>query len=271
MTRPTSIAALALALSLVAAPAARAEIPLLRDSFYEIAPFYQTGGLSLGGHEATVSGLHIQERNGFFSKALWTVVVATLMALGQSDTEYLGSEYGPGYRIDYYRIKSPEELAAEEAQRDATVDAAAANEYQTNLYIFWPMDGLGDTGGYIFETYPFSMSFDALTLEFGLGFSSLRSRCGPELHGGTGACRSRSFSIPTRLNVDIASIALWDIQFDLNMLAFGDDGRATTYDHGFRTGLTLHPWERLFVRGGVTIPDFDFDELGFQLEAGLRF
>lgn len=273
--RPLAVglAALVLATSLVTAPArvAHAEVPLLRDNFYEIAPFYQSGGISLGGHTATVSGLHIQERNGFFSKALWTVVVATLMALGQSDTEYLGSDYGPGYRIDYYRYKTTEELAAEEAEREATVDAAAANEYQTNLYIFWPTDGLGDTAGYIFETYPLSMNFDALTLEFGLGFSSVRSKCGPEMNGGVGRCRSRSFSMPTRLNVDIAGMALFDIQFDLNFLAFGDDARATTYDHGFRTGLTFHPWERLFVRGGVTIPDFDFDELGFQLEAGLRF
>lgn len=269
----SGLAVLVLATSFLVTPVrvAHAEVPLMRDSFYELAPFYQSGGVSLGGHTATVSGLHIQERNGFFSKALWTVVVATLMALGQSDTEYLGSEYGPGYRIDYYRYKSPEELAAEEADREATVDAAAANEYQTNLYLFWPMEGLGDTSGVIFETYPLSMNFDALTLEFGLGFSSVRSRCGPEMNGGTGKCYSRSFSIPTRLNVDIAAIALWDIQFDMNFLAFGDDAPRTTYDHGFRTGLTLHPWERLFVRGGVTIPDFDFEELGFQLEAGVRF
>lgn len=282
--RPLAIglAAIVIATSLAPARVAHAEVPLLRDNFYEIAPFYQSGGISLGGRDATVSGLHIQERNGFFSKALWTVVVATLMALGQSDTEYLGSEYGPGYQIDYYRYKTPEELAADEAARDQAVNDAASNEYQTDLYVFWPMDGVSDTSGYIFETYPFSDTWGPLTLEFGMSFSSMRGKCGPELGGGSGQpsgpsvagsgkCYSRSFAIPTRLYADIAGFALWDVQFDLNFLAFGDDGRRTTYDHGFRTGFTLHPWERLFVRGGVTIPDFDFDELGFQLEAGMRF
>lgn len=270
-TRSLAAGFVALAIATAAAPIARAEVPLLRDNFYEIAPFYQTGGISLGGRDATVSGLHIQERNGFFSKALWTVVVATLMALGQSDTEYLGSEYGPGYQIDYYRYKTPEELAADEAARDQAVNDAASNEYQTDFYVFWPMDGVSDTSGYVFETYPFSDTWGPLTLEFGLSFSGLRSKCGPELGGGSGKCYSRSFAIPTRLYADIAGIALWDIQFDLNFLAFGDDAARTTYDHGFRTGFTLHPWERLFVRGGVTIPDFDFDELGFQFEAGMRF
>ncbi len=276
MTRSRLASALA-ALTLVTAlgaPArdARAEVPLLRDSYYELAPFYQTGGISLGGHDATVTGLHIQERNGFFSKALWTVLVATLMALGQSDREYLGSEYGPGYRIDYYRLKSPEELAREEAAREATVDAAAANEYQTSLHLFFPVGGTGDTHGYLFETYPLSFNLgSAAALEFGFGFSSVRSKCGPEMNGGVGTCRSRSISMPTRLLVDIASFALFEAQFDLNFMAFGDDGRVTTYDHGVRAGLALHPWQRVFVRGGVTIPDFDFDELGFQLEAGVRF
>lgn len=251
---------------------ARAEVPLLRDSYYEVAPYYQTGGVSLGGHAAEITGVHITERNGFFSKALWTVLVATLMAFGGSDREYLGSEYGPGYRVDYYRLKSPEEMAREEAAREATVDAAAANEYQTDLKIFFPAgDDLGDTIGYVFETYPLSLNADAFTFDFGFGMSHVRSRCGPEMNGGTGRCSSNSLSIPMRASVDIAGVALLDMQLDLNFLAFGEDSRATTYDHGFRVGASLHPWQRVFVRGGVSIPDFDFDELGFSLEAGVRF
>ncbi len=265
-----ALAAFVLAGSLVATPV-RAEVPLLRDSYYEFAPYYQTGGVSLGGHDAEITGIHIQERNGYFGKAIWTVLVATLMALGASDREYLGSDYGPGYRIDYYRMKSPEEMAYEEAQREATVDAAAANEYQTDLKVFFPVAGTGDTRGYIFETYPASFNAGRFTFDIGFGMTHIRSKCGPEMKGGVGRCGTDSISIPFRTSFDIAGIAILDLQFDMNFLAFDDDTRSTTYDHGFKLGATLHPWQRAFVRGGMSIPDFDFGELGFSLEAGVRF
>lgn len=269
----TALTGLALAVTIVVAPvtAARADVPLLRDNYYELGPIYQTGGVSLGGYSATLSGLHIQERNGFFGKALWTVLVATLMALGQTDREYLGSTYGPGYRIDYYRMKSPEELAADARARDAAIDGTAANDYQTDLYIIWPMEGLGDTRGYIFETYPFSFNLDAATFDIGFGFSHLRSKCGKDKNGGVGRCDSDGFTMPIRVGIDVASIAIIDLQLTLNFLAFGDDTSTTTYSHDLRAGVTLHPWQRLFVRGSVTVPDFDFDDMGIRLEAGLRF
>jgi len=261
-----------IATTLLIGHGARAEVPLLRDTYYEVAPTYQSGGISLGGHSATATGLHLQERNGFLGKALWTAVVAITMALGASDAEYLGSTYGPGYQIDYYRMKSDAELAQDAADRDASVDAAAQNEYQTNIYIYWPDKGLGsDTAGYIFETYAFSFNFGPSALDFGLVFSNLRSPCGKDRGASGGKCGSESIGIPFRLTFDLARIATLETQLDINFLAFGDDTTRIAYDHGFKVGVSLHPWQRLFVRGGITIPDFDFDELGFQLEAGLRF
>ena len=51
-----------------------------------------------------------------------TVIVAAAMAMGSSDREYMGSTHGPGYRIDYYRLKSAEEMAAEQRAREVAID-----------------------------------------------------------------------------------------------------------------------------------------------------
>lgn len=266
------LSTLTLASLTAAAMPARADVPLLRDNYYEVGPTYQLGGFDFGGRDLGATGIRIYERNGFFGKAIWTVAIAAAMALGQSDSVYLGSTYGPGYRIDYYRAKSSEELAADAAARDAAIQGAAENEYQTDLQIFWPQEGLGTAKGYIFSTYPFSWSFDPVTVDLGFVFADVVGQCGPERTSSNGKCRYENLGMPLRVSVDIASMALLDLQVDLNFYGlFGDEEENRSYAHPVRAGLTLHPWQRLYVRGGVTLPNFDFDELGFQLEAGIRF
>jgi len=252
---------------------AHADLPLLRDNYYEVGPTYQLGGFAFGGRDLGATGIRIYERNGFFGKAIWTIAIAAAMALGQSDSVYLGSEYGPGYRIDYYRAKTADELAADEAARDAAVEGAASNEYQTDLQIFVPQEGLGQAKGYIFSTYPFSWNLgESMTIDLGFVFAGVTGPCGPGKNGGRGTCHYENIGMPLRVSFDLWDIALLDFQVDVNFLGlFGDEDPNMSYAHPVRAGLTFHPWQRLFVRGGVTVPSFDFDELGLQLEAGIRF
>jgi len=264
------VAAMILASSLTSfGHAAHAEIPLLRDSYYEVSPFYQVGGGGFGDGGLHLTGVHIYERNGFFGKALWVALIATLLAAGADDKEYLGSTYGPGYRIDYYRQKSDAEIAAENSEREAIVDASAENEYQTDLRLFIPQEGISTARGYSFETYPLSWTFGRTTLDVGLAFSHITMSCPRDL--GSGKCRTESFAMPLRLTIEFGPIAMLEAQLELNFLGLAGDEQRTKYPHNVRIGAVLNATQRMFVRGSLAIPSFDFGDIGLQLEAGVRF
>jgi len=268
--RRARLPAIALALLLTASSgAAHAELPLLRDSYYEVAPFYQAGGGGFGDSGVHLTGIHIYERNGFFGKVVWTALVATLMALGATDSEYLGSTYGPGYQIDYYRMKSDEELAADAAERDAVVDASAENDYQTDLRLYIPQDGISSARGYSFETYPFSWTVGDTSFDLGLAFSHITLPCPRDI--GSGKCRTETFAMPLRVTIELGQIAMLEAQLELNFLGLGSDEQRTKYPHNVRIGATLNATQRMFVRGNLVIPSFDFGDIGLQLEAGVRF
>lgn len=268
--RHATAAALAVAML---GSSARADIPILRDNYYEVGPAYSLGGYAfpLAHSDLGATGIRIYERNGYFGKALWTIMVAAAMAMGQSDTVYLGSEYGPGYRVDYYREKTYEERAADEQAREEAIDATSANEYQTDLQIFWPQEGLSKAKGFILSSYPFSWALGPTSLDFGLQVARVEGPCRRPGQASDITCRYSNFGMPIRFAVPLWDIGMFDIQFDLNFLAAMEDDEATSHAHPFRAELTLHPWERIFVRGGVTLPSFQTSELGLHLEAGVRF
>jgi hypothetical protein len=270
--------ALAIGISMAISGAARAEIPLLRDSYYETGALYSSGGVGFGTtHDPMVgSGLHIYERNGYGGKIVSTVIVATLMVLGASgDKEYLGSEYGAGYRVDYYRQRSAEEMAQDAEQRQAAMDATAKNEYQMDLQIFWPSESTGGKlKGFSWSVWPGSWSFDAFTFE--LGFLWARTH-GPFCDDDDPAtttkvdCRYSNFGSPIRFVVPVTRFATVDLQWDLNWLGMSDHGVRLSHDSPVRAELTLSPVERLYVRGGVSVPTASFDDIGVTLVAGVRF
>jgi hypothetical protein len=158
-------AALLLALLLAPAPA-RAQGFLLRDTLYEVSPMYM-GGYFFGHGKGTpdpalpmmLSGIRIHERNGIGGKLVAGTIVALALAMGSSNKEYMGSTYGRGYRIDYYRMKTPAELEAERRARAAAIDATLKNDYQMDLQIYFPIPGLTTARGFSWSLYPWSWAF----------------------------------------------------------------------------------------------------------------
>lgn len=250
--------------------AARAELPLLRDNYYEISPFYQVGGGGFGDGGLKLTGVHIYERNGYFGKVAWMALTATLLALGATDRVHLGTEYGPGYRVDYYRMKSYEELASDERDRDAVMDATADNDYQTDLRLYIPTAGVSTATGFSFETYPLSWTFGSTSVDLGLAFAHLSMKC-PSGLAGSGRCRTAAFSMPLRVTIELGQIAQLEAQLELNFLAFGGNTQRLKHPHNVRIGALLNATQRMFVRGSLAIPSFDFGDIGLQLEAGVRF
>ncbi|MFO0746205.1 MAG: hypothetical protein U1F43_11100 [Myxococcota bacterium] len=267
----TSVLAAAAVLAL--AGGARADVPLLKDNYYEVGAAYSLGGYAfpLSHGDLGATGVRIYERNGFFGKALWTIFIGAAMALGQSNEVYLGSEYGPGYQIDYYREKTYEERAADEAARDQAMDAASSNEYQTDIQIFWPKDGLGQAKGYILSSYPFSFNLGSTSLDIGFQVARVEGPCRRDGAASDTTCHYSNFGMPLKWSIPLWSVAMLDFEADLNFLALGDDDERTVHSHPLKAELTLHPWERIFVRGGVSLPGFSTDDLGLHLEAGIRF
>lgn len=265
----------ALATTLWPAPAhADDEIPLLRDSYYEVGPIYWKGGISFNvEHDPfTATGVHIYERNGIGGKLVATSFVAILLAMGRSDTEYLGSSYGVDYRVDYYRVKSPEEIAAEDAARSQAIDDTAANEYQMDVQIFWPHDDDSKAKGWSWSVWPFSWTTDYFTAEVGILMERISGPfCKDPMTMELRGCRYSNFGTPIRIAVPITRFALADIQWDANWLALGDDSDFISHSSPLRASLTLQPIDRLFVRGGLMASTTDTEKLGVVLEAGVRF
>lgn len=274
---------------------------MLRDTMYEVSPewSYNNFVFNNSSEKLSLTGIRIHERNGIAGKLLATAIVAVTLALGSSDREYLGSQYGYGYRVDYYRMKSSEEMAAEAAARSEAVDATADNMYQFDLRFYLKPD-LGDDGmangeGFSMTLYPFSWSFGDdrdWVFEFGFQWTSIygglkdkhiAATPSPGLDGNgnplPGDSGKREFNytnvgMPFRFVIPFTSFLYLDNQWDVNFLwLFGaDEGERSEYDAPFRTTLVLDLGSRFFLRGGACLSGFNFGrDLGYQAEAGFRF
>ena len=263
---------------LASVTAARADAggALLGSSYYELSPMYANGGITFpGGNEPIkASGVHIYERNGIGGKIVATTFIAFLLAAGRSDTEYLGSTYGSDYRVDHYRVKSADEMAAEDRQRQASISQTAANEYQMDVQIYWPQDGYTTASGFSWALVPWSWgSADSFVVELGFLWTRLHDYvCHAEMAATVSErCVYSNFGSPLRVAVPVTPYAVLDLQWDLNWLALADDEHGVSHASPVRASLTLSPFERLFARGGVVASSLDPSKVGFVLEAGLRF
>jgi len=261
----------------------------VNESYYELGPTYFEGPLAFFsdfGGPMKASGLRIYERNGLGGKMVATSVVAIILAAGSSDKEYLGSSHhsGPGYeyRVDYYRQKSSEELAAEAAARGAAIDATAKAEYQMDVQIYMPNEDLETTvEGFSWSLWPLSFGNK---YRFELGFLWTRMKdAGAELEDGSVPIDEvtlmpnprrlyQNLGSPLRLIGRVGVFGWWDIQWDLNWLALADDKPFISHESPLRFNFTLNPiYGRVFARGGLVFGDSTYKELGYTVEAGLRF
>jgi hypothetical protein len=249
---------------------------LLGSTYYELSPIYASGGIAFpGGNEPIkASGVHLYERNGLGGKFISTVVVATILAAGSSNTEYMGSTYGSDYRVDYYRVKSPEELAAEDASRQQSINAAADNEYQMDVQIYWPQEGHTTATGFSWEITPWVWgNADSFLFELGFLWTRVRDDVCPSVADPAvlERCLYSNFGMPLRFTVPMSRFLTFDLQWDLNWLALADDEHGLSHASPVRLQVTLNPFERVFARAGAVASSLDTGKIGYVLEAGVRF
>ena len=282
-----------------AAPVLAQDASMLRDTFYELSPEYVHNGYVFNNASGALNltGIRIHERNGIAGKMLATAIVALTMALGSSDREYLGTQYGYGYQIDYYRMKSSEEMAAEAAARSDAIDSTAANMYQFDLRFYVSPDfakGQSNGEGFSMTLYPFSWSFGDSRdwiFEFGFQWASIYGglkdkRVTPTVAGvdannnpiladsGRREFTYTNVGMPFRFVIPITSFLYLDNQWDLNFLWLfnADEGERAEFDSPFHSNLTLNLGSRFFLRGGASLSGIHLgSDLGYQGEAGFRF
>jgi hypothetical protein len=249
---------------------------LLGSTYYELSPMYASGGITFPGGNDPIkaSGVHLYERNGLGGKFISTVVVATILAAGSSNTEYMGSTYGTDYRVDYYRVKSADELAAEEASRQQSINAAADNEYQMDVQIYWPQEGYTTATGFSWAITPWVWgSPDSFLFELGFLWTRMRDDVCPTVADPAlrERCLYSNFGMPLRFTVPMSRFATVDLQWDLNWLALADDEHGLSHASPVRLQVTLNPFERIFARAGAVASSLDTGKIGYVLEAGVRF
>jgi hypothetical protein len=259
-----------------AARADAASAALLGSTYYELSPIYASGGITFpGGNEPIkASGVHIYERNGLGGKFVSTAFIAVMLALGKSDTEYMGSSYGSDYRVDYYRVKSADEVAAEDAARDRSVHAAADNEYQMDVQILFPQEGYTTASGFSWAITPWVWgSPDTFLFELGFLWTRVHDRVCPSEADPTQleSCTYSNFGMPIKLSMPITNLFIADLEWDLNWLALASDEHGLSHASPVRAWLTFNPLDRVFARAGVVASSTDTKKVGYVLEAGVRF
>jgi len=167
----------------------------------------------------------------------------------------VGSTYGYGYRIDYDRLKTPEEMEADRRAREQAIANTIANDYHMDLQIFFPIPGFTTGRGFSWSLHPWSYALSAKghILEFGFMLSILKDHVGPCAENpSTGtrpfSCQRKDrdtwqyifFGTPIRVIAPITFWAYFDLAFHFNYLYWMDkkEGRSTT--HEFR-GLFERP------------------------------
>src|SRR5207249_2742292 len=107
----------------------------LAERFYEVGAFTAFGGpLAMKGIDGNIglTGIRVLENHGYISK----FTIAMLIAMGQSNSRYVGSSYSSDgryvYRTDYYRALTPAERAAQEQM----IADAINGEYVMELSVY---------------------------------------------------------------------------------------------------------------------------------------
>lgn len=307
---------LGLALGLLGAPArAGAEILTLRpiaiaDRYYEVSAVYGLEAYDVGGLKPfRLSGIHVSERNGVVGKMLVYVSTQLLLAVGQgaaqSQGKHVGTSYGPGYRVDYYRSYSSSEIADMNRARESAGESTLESEFQMDLQIFFPNEKLGTTTrGFRWEIAPlqFSTGVDKdsridLGFELGFAWERLRDEVTVPVAKGTGtngrdfkARQMHFFGSPLRglLHTRFVNVMLeWRLNwlnglwasnkrvFDDYQKSLGDSEYeyASIRNSPINLRVSANPIDWVFVQATASLNRYRLspDNLGYQLEAGLRF
>jgi hypothetical protein len=251
----------------------------------QFSPGFAEGGMRL-------TGVRFLERNSGLGKMLTYFVTQLLMAAGEglaaSQGRYVGSTYGLGYRVDYYRPYSSRELSNMRAAREQAGDALLESNMSLDLQLYLPVQGLSTASGISVELTPFTFNFTG-DGAFGMEVAFQYTKLTDVMPGDPARLRSfESVGTPIRfmLNFPVVQVQL---QWSPNFIGgFGvnpavmeqkyaesamGSGNLLYTNSPWSLGVTVSPLPWVFVRGtGLwTKYEFALSALGYQLEAGLRF
>lgn len=268
--------------------------PALSSLYYDLSAVYSHQGFGFVEGPMTLTGLRFIERNSGLGKMTVYFVTQLLLAFGEAAAssglvqKHLGTEYGPGYRIDYYQRYSADEVAAMRRSREATGDSMLSSNMSLDLQLYLPVQGLSTASGISAEITPITFEF-ADSGEVGMEIGFAYTRLSDVVPGDT---RLRTYD---NLGVPIRFMANWRfIDFQLQWVpnffgGFGFDQKFLEQNYTkslegspdkpifynnspLSLSVSLHPLRWLFVRGTGSWNRYQFnlDSLGFSLEAGLR-
>ncbi|HUH04291.1 MAG TPA: hypothetical protein VML75_19975 [Kofleriaceae bacterium] len=250
--------------------------PLLGDTYYELGAIFvhRAFRVEAGSIPMKLGGIRLYERRGVAAKALVGWTLGLIAALTSSNRKYVGSDD----RYHYYREKSEAEKQRDAETRAGMVGAAMAHEYQMDLQIYWPQgDGLTQGRGFSWSITPFTWTSrepgEPIGWSFELAFllSHIRGDVGPmdEMTGDRQSQSYSNFGMPIRFVVPVTRLGYLDVQYDWNWLGWGRRGAGA--ESALRLSATINPVERGYLRGGVVSSEITGPEIGYTLEAGLRF
>jgi len=273
----------------------------LADRFYEGGPFVGSGGpLAVAGlaSPVTLGGVRVLENHGYLSK----LVIATMMAMGQGNSRYVGSSYsrdsaGNTWRTDYYRPLTPAEREANARAMNAAISA----EYVMELAVYSPSltPGSNDPDKSVAKGFEYYLGG-----EFPLGQSSgkdlptimqiafvgshvtsdalFKPGEGPNPTGASTVTTTRretlyytNLGVMIRTIIPITTWAEAYIHWDLNLLSLF--AKTETKEKGYvwtsplRAGLNFNVTDRAYVRAHGSINGFGAYAMGWHGEVGVRF
>jgi hypothetical protein len=267
--------------------------PSLTSLEYDLSVVYQQQRFGYGEGPMTLTGVHFTERNSGLGKMAMFFV--TQLAAGMTEAaagsgllqKHLGTDYYPGYRVDYYQRFSESEVAQMRAAREESGRKLLASNMSLDLQLYAPLPGRSTSSGWSAEITPLTVEFTD-SGQLGLEVAFAYTKLGEPLVGESRWRTYESLGVPLRLMVNWQFVQL-QLQYTMNVFGgFGFDTRVadahyadsltqTGKDLTYHTSplslsVSLQPLRWVFVRGTGSWNRFRFDTgaLGFMLEAGVR-
>lgn len=268
--------------------------PALSSLHYDFSAVYSRQGFGFAEGPMTLTGLRFVERNSGLGKMTTYVITQLFLAMGEAAAssglvqKHLGTEYHPGYRIDYYQRFSADEVAAMRRSREAAGESMLSSNMSLDLQLYLPMPGLSTASGISAELTPLTFEF-ADSGEVGLEIAFAYTRLSDVVPGDTRVRTYDNLGVPIRFMANWRFIA-FQLQWVPNLLGgfgFDQDVVQAKYLASLETpveqplfynnsplslSVSLHPLRWIFLRatGSWNRYQFNLGSVGFQLEAGLR-
>ncbi len=272
----------------------------LEKQFYELSAVYAVRNFGFAEGPMKLTGLRVNERNGGVGKMMVYILSQLVLALGEaaatSQGKYLGSTYGPGYRIDYSRAYTSSELADMRQARESAGDDVLASNFSLDLSYYFPVPGISTTAGFSIELTPLTIAFDDKQ-QWGMEVAFVWSRFGDKNVGagptmGNANLADRQYNnlgVPIRFMHQGRFVHV-TLQWTPNIFggfgvspkvmeanytkSFTDSSNVIAYNNSpLMLAISFTPVRHVFVRATGYWEKYSFSTsaLSYQLEAGLRF